>query len=163
MDEITRAAFTKLAGIDPPKVDPRTGREERKVRIAVTCRPLQQVLPGGHLVERVTGFGADGEELDPEDTEARHFNILSVYESDLRIIRRDCVESVSDRELEMIELDYERSVDAWRDKNKDATMDECPHSREASFHRVMRRDMRPIVELIELGEEPKNKSSSKAA
>lgn len=168
MDPITSAAYARMAGVDAPKINPRTGEEESKVRIRVEVRPMTQVLPGGHLAYRSTGVNDKGEEVfDAQgnpDPEARS-NFFIAYESDVAAMKR-LVEDVTDEQLAQVEREFDRRVKQWLADNggDEADLTRCPVSRESAFRWVMGRDMRPIIALEELGEEPKGtKKGSKAA
>lgn len=152
MDALQQTAFAKIAGVDPPLFNPRTGKEERKHRIRVRCRPLHQVLPGGHMVERVTGIDADGNDTDDPD-EGRYNFLINVYTSHLEQMRR-LVEDASDDDLYRVELEIENRMARWRKKNPEADEATCPHSREAAFFYVMNRDIKPLIDIEVLDAEP---------
>jgi hypothetical protein len=142
MDPITAVAFSKIARIDPPRIDPRTGLEEAKVRALVKCIPLLQVLPGGHLVKK-------GE------------NYIEAYVSDLRKIEA-LVETATETELGDVQREYERQMKKWRKENRNVPERACPINPEAAFHHVMGRDRLPL-ESVEVLKDDAKKGATKAA
>lgn len=144
MNGLQQAAYARLAGIDPPKLNPVTGEEEGKVRLRIRCRPTSQVLPGGVIVHRESGIGEDGS---PAALDGKPgFNFVEVYASDAASIEA-LVETAKEEELARVEAEYERRCRAWAKANggEEADMETCPHSREEAFAWVMDRDMRPLL------------------
>jgi hypothetical protein len=129
-DHLAQTAFAKIARVDPPRVDLRTGLPERQHRIRVICRPLNQVLPGGHMVE-------SGE------------NFLFVYTTELGAIRL-LVEQATEDDWRRVRTENDRRVRKWQSDNPESSMDMCPHSIEAAFEYVMERSMRPLEKVEEL-------------
>jgi hypothetical protein len=162
----SRTAIAKLTRTDPPRIDKRTGREIRRVRVKVRVRPTQQVLPGGQLA------------LGDED------NYFEMYEDEAALIcdgvknprakpgERDerklylvepMLETATDEQLARVddELDArERQFMATAEKKAEAISDDIerekflreeraksPNSFEAAFLHVMHREMRPVLEL----------------
>jgi hypothetical protein len=133
MDVIMQTAYAKMAGIDPPKFDPRTGQEEPKRRVRVVMpSTTMHVVPGGHRLEQ-------GE------------NFIIVYESDLAKMMANELETATEGDLRDVRREYDRQVERWRTKNEGADMRTCPVSFEAAFQHVMGRAMRCITEIEDLG------------
>jgi hypothetical protein len=132
VDAITQTAYARIAGVDPPRIDPRTGLEEAKARIRVVSTSLFHCLPGGHRVEL-------GE------------NFLVVYISDLKKILEGELETATAAEQAEVDREHARQVARWEAKNEGADPRTNPISREASFQHVMGRPMRCIesVKVLE--------------
>jgi hypothetical protein len=136
VDAITQTAYARIAGVDPPRIDPRTGLEEQKQRVRVVSRATLHVLPGGHLVEQ-------GE------------SIFEAYVSNVKKIREHELENATPAQLAEVDREHQRQVARWREKNPGASERTNPISREASFQHVMGRPMR-CIETVEILEDRKS-------
>jgi hypothetical protein len=128
VDAIMQTAYARLAGVDPPRIDPRTGIEEQKQRVRVVSRATVHVLPGGHLVEQGESF-------------------VEMYVSDIKKTREGEVENATAAELADVKREHDRQLVRWREKNPGADERTNPISREAAFQHVMGRPMRCIESL----------------
>lgn len=155
MDALTQTAYARLAGIDPPRIDPMTGEEEAKVHLRIKCRPRSQVLPGGAIVHRESGVDDHGKPATTPDghpLEGARYNFATVYETDAQAIEK-LVETATEEELTRVEAEYDRRCRAWAKANggEEADMEACPHSREEAFAWVMGRGVLPLIEVVRIG------------
>lgn len=147
MSTITAAAMARLAKMDPPRINPRTMLEEAKIRILVRCRPIMQVLSGGHIARHVADDGTRD-------------NFFTVYESDAEKIMAD-VETATAADMAEVTREHDRAVKRWLEANEGAKMDVCPCSMEGAFQHVMGRSMLPL-ESCEIVASDEEKAAGKA-
>lgn len=156
MDAMQRTAYAKLAGIDPPLINPLTGDEQALVRLSVTPRSLMYIIPGGQLVYgREVKRDADGNETETVNTGE---NYVSLYQAHADAT----LELVEDAPPELMkrarnELEIQRAN--WLEANEGLTLAECPCNFPAAFAHVAQRSLKPLLSAEVIESRGKRKSA----
>lgn len=130
-------ANARTARVDPPRYNPRTGLEEARVRVRFRVRPTMQVLPGG-----VLGYA--------EPSPGVFDNVAEMYESEAADLLK-LVEDATPEQLAEVERDLERQLDAIHAKHGPDMGPPLDVNFYASFERILKRSIRPVIEAEILG------------
>lgn len=127
MDALQKLALARMARVDPPPFDVRTGEPYGVIRVAVTSHTDGQVIPGGHRA--MSGEG-----------------VFEIYESQLGDLEA-LVDPASASDLDRVRADYEHHVSECESgRNERPYLPSIP----ASYRRLFHRDMLPfsMVEVL---------------
>ncbi|MFQ5427185.1 MAG: hypothetical protein ACE5EV_08895 [Gaiellales bacterium] len=130
-DTLARLAMARMARVDPVPYDPRTGQEFKVVRVEIDSRTDGQAIPG-HLVAAGKG-------------------VYELYENQVESVESLC-EMATQAELDAVQRDLEHHKAECLGQIGDKPENKRNYlpSFEASFRRLMHRDILPFrsVELL---------------
>jgi hypothetical protein len=143
---ITNAALARFLGQDAPRTGPRV-----QIRVRTSCATL---VIAGIYVPWEDGTPVRGAPGVRDVT-------MEIFAEDLPKFRKE-LEDASAAKLEQVREQLDADFKEWTSDGpgeKGRPAEEFPGSFEGVFRRLMRRDMRPILEIEELDTKPSKKAA----